>query len=359
MRNPNGYGGINYLGKNRRNPYRVRITTGWEFDKKAGKTKQKYATLGYYPTRKAAMLALAEYNNNPFDIDKTNITFGELYEKWARENYPTFKPSNLRNYKSAYALCEPLYKMKIRDVKKDPMQDLLNELGNKYSKPVVDKVKTIFRMVYKTALENDVVEKDYSQFVKVTNYVAAKDIHTPFTATEINILWDNIDLKFNCDGVLHTPIDTILIMCYTGMRPRELLELKTANIFLEEKYMVGGLKTEAGIDRIIPIHNDIMPLIEQRYDSNRELFINFFNKTDDYNQYRRYFFDPVMEHFKMKHLPHDGRHTFASFADRSPANQLSIKRIIGHKAQDITKDVYTHKTIEELVEAVNMIDFRK
>lgn len=359
MRNPNGYGGINYLGKNRRNPYRVRITTGWEYDENTRKTKQKYATLGYYPSRKEAIMALAEYNKNPFDIDKTNVTFKELYEKWANENYPLLKKSNLRSYKSAYALCEPLHNIKIRDIKKDPMQDLLNDLGDKYSRPVLDKVKAVFRMVYKTAIENDVMDKDYSQFVKVNNYVEAKAIHTTFTADEINMLWDNLDLEINYDGIMHMPVDTILIMCYTGMRPGELIDLKTANIHVDEKYMIGGLKTEAGKNRVIPIHNDILPLVAKRYNPKNERFIMLTQGTDPYNQYRKHFFDPVMKFLKIKHLPHDCRHTFASFADRSNANTLSIKRIIGHKSQDFTKDVYTHKTIEELVEAVNMINFRK
>ena len=120
-----------------------------------------------------------------------------------------------------------------------------------------------------------------------------------------------------------------------------------------------GSKTEAGKNRVIPIHNDILPLVEKRYNPNNERLIELLNETSPYNQYRKYFFDPVMEFLNIKHLPHDGRHTFASFADRSQANPLSIKRIIGHKSQDFTKDVYTHKTIEELVEAVNMIHFRK
>ncbi len=359
MRNPNGYGGINFLGKNRRNPYRVRITTGWEYDNNTGKTKQKYATLGYYPTRKEAIMALADYNKSPYDIDKTNVTFEELYKKWANENYPLLKKSNLRSHKSAFALCEPLYNLKIRDVKKDPMQNLLNDLGSKYSKPVLDKIKAIFRIVFNTAIENDVIDKDYSQFVKVNNYVAAKEIHTAFSADEINMLWDNLNFEVDYDGVMHKPVDTILIMCYTGMRPGELLDIRNDNIHIDEKYMIGGLKTEAGKNRAIPIHNDILPLIEKRYNPNSERLIELLNETGPYNQYRKYFFDPVMEFLKIKHLPHDGRHTFASFADRSQANPLSIKRIIGHKSQDFTKDVYTHKTIEELVEAVNMIHFRK
>ena len=64
-----------------------------------------------------------------------------------------------------------------------------------------------------------------------------------------------------------------------------------------------------------------------------------------------------MNRLELDHLPHDGRHTFASFADRSEINIVAIKKIMGHKSNDITKDVYTHKEIEELVEAVNQITF--
>ena len=57
----------------------------------------------------------------------------------------------------------------------------------------------------------------------------------------------------------------------------------------------------------------------------------------------------------MEHKPHDARHTFASLMDSAGANKLCIKRIIGHSSQDITEDIYTHKTLEELIEAIDLI----
>ena len=59
--------------------------------------------------------------------------------------------------------------------------------------------------------------------------------------------------------------------------------------------------------------------------------------------------------FKDKHLPHDCRHSFASLADNVGANKLCIKRIIGHASPDIIDSVYTHKTIEQLIETVDLI----
>lgn len=50
-----------------------------------------------------------------------------------------------------------------------------------------------------------------------------------------------------------------------------------------------------------------------------------------------------------------GRHAFSSLMDSAGANKLCIKRIIGHASPDITDSVYTHKTIEELIEAIDLI----
>lgn len=57
----------------------------------------------------------------------------------------------------------------------------------------------------------------------------------------------------------------------------------------------------------------------------------------------------------MKHVPHECRHTFASLMNSANANKLCIKRIMGHSSQDITDDVYTHKTIEELIAAIKKL----
>ena len=57
----------------------------------------------------------------------------------------------------------------------------------------------------------------------------------------------------------------------------------------------------------------------------------------------------------MDHRPHDTRHTFASLMDSAGANKLCIKRIMGHSSPDITDNVYTHKTIQELIEAIDLI----
>lgn len=62
------------LSGRRRKPYAVRITVGWADN---GKQIRKY--LGYYKTRQEAMKALADHNENPFDLATRDITFADLW----------------------------------------------------------------------------------------------------------------------------------------------------------------------------------------------------------------------------------------------------------------------------------------
>lgn len=364
MRNPNGYGGISFMGKNRRNPYRVRITTGWEYDKKTGRQKQTYATLGYYPSRRSAMIALAEYNKNPYDLDADNITFAEVFELWSKRELATKSKSRQGQLKAAYAKCAPLYNVKMKDLKKKPLQDLLDKYSD-YSEGAQVHIKAVFKIVFTYCLENDIVHRDYSAFTKISHGGddELKSIHSPFTAEEIDKLWNSMDVSVTLspgryDETIMQPADTVLMLIYTGLRPSELLNIRCENVNLEKRYMVGGSKTPAGKNRVIPLHDDILPLVEKRVNDGKEFLIPY--KTDraaTYDQYRKYIFDPLMEKLRMDHLPHDGRHTFASFADRFELNKLTIKRIMGHASKDITDQVYTHKSAEELVKAVNEIVF--
>lgn len=62
-----------------------------------------------------------------------------------------------------------------------------------------------------------------------------------------------------------------------------------------------------------------------------------------------------MEQLGMDHKPHDCRHTFATLMDNAGENKVSIMRIMGHTSQDITDKVYTHKDIEQLKKAIDLI----
>ena len=340
MRLPNGYGSIIKNKGNRRKPYQVRITRGWDDD-----GKQLYSTLGWFEKREEAIIALSEYNSSPYDIESNKITFTDVFEKWKLEHYTKVSDNAIVNYNLAYKYCKAIHKMRFKDIRLTHLQSIIDNCGKGY--PTRKVIKALMNQLFSFAIKNDIVEKKYSEYVDVGQN-EGKVNRNPFTKEEIKKLFDNVDkLEW---------VDTVLIMIFSGLRVGELLDLKTENIHLEERYMVGGLKTKAGRNRIIPINKKIEPFIRKYYNPENEYLItNFKGNKMQYSNYRREKFDNVMEKLKMKHNPHECRHTFASLMDSAGANKLCLKRIIGHSSQDITEDVYTHKTIEELIETIDLI----
>lgn len=77
MKNPNGFGSVIKLSGNRRNPFMARKTVGWN-----EKGHPIYKAVGYAPTREEALIMLASFNKNPYDIDARKITVKEVFERY-------------------------------------------------------------------------------------------------------------------------------------------------------------------------------------------------------------------------------------------------------------------------------------
>ncbi len=344
MKMGNGMGSIVKLKGNRRKPYMVRLTK--EFTDEG---KQIFMYLGYYKSQQEAMTALSEYNSSPYDITRETITFERVYKLWSNEHFKKVSDSSVERYSNAYRkYCKPLYKMRFKDIRLSHLQGVIDDSGMAH--PTRASIKTLFNVLFTYAMKNDIVEKNYSQYVDVGQR-EGKINRKPFTQEEIQKLFDNVDkLEF---------VDTILIMIYTGLRVGELLDIKIENVHLDKRYMIGGFKTEAGTNRIIPISRKIEPFIKKYYEKNKDkeyLITNFKGQQMCYSNYRREKFDNIMEKLELiGHRPHDSRHTFATLMDNANANKLAIKRIMGHSSPDITDKVYTHKTLEDLIEAIDLI----
>ena len=341
MKKANGNGSVSKLSGIRRKPYIARVTLGW--DESTGRQIRK--TIGTYVTQKEAQKALIDYLDNPYDLDLANILFKDVYEKWSRLKYPKVSHSAILGYQSAYNNVEKLHNMKIKDIKARHLQEAIDNCSK--GQATKKKIKFLFGQMFAYAMQNDIITKDYSEFVDIGK-ASEESKREPFSNKEIELLWKHIDdIEF---------IDTILIMIYSGFRIGELLELETKNIDLINMTMTGGLKTEAGKNRLVPIHPKIFPLIEKRYNKdNQYLIINFKGKKMKYDNYYKEKFIPIMEQLNMKHRPHDCRHTFATLLSNANANATAIKKMIGHESYATTEKIYTHKDIEELRKNVELI----
>lgn len=350
MKNPNGYGSITKLSGHRRNPYMVRITDGRRIDKKTGNIHLNRLILGYYPTRKAAVQALAEYNTNPYDLNIQKITLGEIYENWSEKKFESISKKTISSYTAAYKHMESLKGVPIRSLKKMHLQEVIDNCTSGYQ--TKRNIRTLFNQLFSYAMENDIVEKNYSEFLDVGKLETVIN-RTVFSRAEIDKLWGNID-KIEL-------VDTVLILIYSGMRVGELLEMQCCNVNIEEKTMkIVRAKNKSSL-RTVPIHDKVLPLVEKHLNYSTSvgcetLIANSCKNPFTYTNYQQKRWKKIMEELGMLHLPHDTRHTFASLADSFGLKKICIKRIMGHECQDITERVYTHIDITELLEQINLIE---
>ncbi len=206
--------------------------------------------------------------------------------------------------------------------------------------------------MYKYALQNDICEKDYSRYLDIYQYRKRNPnayLRKPFTEEEVNLLWKKRGQNPYCS--------TVLMMIYSGCRISELLNLKKKDVNLKEKWFyIREAKTEAGI-RYVPIADKVMPFFVYWYDQGdcEYLISSPKNKRISYRNFYETYWKAVMEQMNMHHRPHDTRHTCVTMLTLANVNEKLIKRIVGHRGQDITDTVYTHFDISDMLEAINSI----
>jgi integrase len=336
IKNPNGYGTVAKLSGNRRRPFVVRKTKGWD-----DRGYPIYDVIGYFETREEGMLALAEYNRNPYDIDAAKITLKELFEKFKEKKLPKMSKSSQGSLKAAYNHCKKIENMKYKEIKSFHMQDCIDNCGKGYS--TQGAIKNLFGQLDRFALELDIITKSYSTLI--TSEPIPETTKRPFTDEEVDALWKIKDQEW---------VDSILVFLYTGFRISELLGVKTADVDLEAGTITGGVKTQSGKNRIIPIHSKIKYIIERKVAEGNEYLFSYNGKRISSTQYYT-FWNEIMKQLGIEKTPHECRHTFRSRLDSAGANKKCIDMLMGHKSKDVGERVYTHKTLDELKEAIELI----
>lgn len=346
MRNPNGFGGVYRLNGNRRKPYVARITTGW-----TDEGKQIYRNIGTFYDYKEAMKALTDYNSNPYDINSTKITFSEMYNKWSRIKYPKISNSMVLSYKNAYRSCQELYSMPFVQIKKHQIQYLINNCGKTYSG--MERIKMLISQLFEYAIENDIVTKNYCTYVDLGKKPDKTLTRVPFSEEEIELLYKSLHL--------YRYTDTILMLIFSGVRPSELLLVETKNVFLDENYFICGIKNASSKNRKVPISRFTRPFFVKYYNEavdsgSQYLITNTLGYNMKYSNYNRDKFHKIMEQLEMEHMPHDGRHSFATYMSKCEANKVSTQMIMGHTPKLLIDNTYVHKSVEDLQKEMNKLE---
>lgn len=368
---PNGFGQISEIrGKNLRKPFRAMVSVGKRPDGRPICKPLKPES--YFSTYNEAYAALIEYNKNPYDLGP-QLTVKELYEKWSEEYIKTLKnPASFQNMASAWLYCSELYDMRVCDVRarhiKGCMENGMATIRGETRKLTANgkiRVKSLFNHLLDYAVEYELVDRNHAKAFEVSNDIKDTTLqqrkgHIPYTDEEMKILWDNVDrLAY---------IDVILIQCYSGWRPQELGLIELENVDLVNWTFMGGLKTKAGINRLVPIHPRIRPLVERRYKEASEIGSKYLiNCTEKYNSrsnlkfiYNKYQtrLDILKKQLQInpEHRCHDGRVHFVTQAKKYGVDEYAIKYMVGHAITDVTERVYTKREAEWLAKEIEKIE---
>ena len=294
--------------------------------------------IGYYETKTAAIEALNRIAGRSLD-ERYNMTFADVFEAWKQEHYRDIGEKSVATYNRAYAIFESLHNKKFRAIKTADFQAVIDQHMGK-SNSAVSKYKLLVSQMSEWAIRKELITTNFASYIRVPEK----------TKKEKEIFSDSDIEKLEADGSETARI--ILMLIYTGMRIGELFSLPLEDC--HETYVVGGEKTEAGRNRVIPIRPEGREYF--RYFSNHAegpLLLSGYTGDKVAANFRRRNYYPLLDKLGIERkTPHATRHTYASRARKAGMPPEILQKILGHADYSTTANIYVHTDIEELVRAV-------
>lgn len=319
----NGQGSVYKLPNGK---YAAEVTLGYIDGKRKKKTKQfnkKQDAVNYLPLLKQTI--------EP--IDK-KISFAKLYELFITQHSEKVGKTTIDCYKAAYKHFEPLHFIKFSDIKTEQLQRCVESVSGTRTR---ENMKALGTLMYKYALQNDIAEKNYAQYIYVGK--KEKSSREAFSVAEREIIK-------SCVGKVKYA-EYILCLIYTGFRPNEMLSLKKSDYY--STYFIGGSKTEAGKNRIVPIPAVIASIVSALVEKaeSEYIFESPTHKRFSPEKFRDHYYSALEEMGLRKLPPYSCRHTYATMLKDINAPITDKQKLMGHESFEMTAH-YTHTDIESL-----------
>lgn len=284
-----------------------------------------------------------------------SITLKQLYDLWL----PTHNAgeSTIGCYTAAFKVFRSVWYNKMEEMDIDDLQECMDEYVPKKGstgKRTLENAKTALGLVYKYGMPRGYVPQNASgrpnlaEFLKVN--ADSGEHRTGFSADELKII------KRSIGKVLYA--DYIYCACYLGFRPSAFLQIDVKDYDRKQKAITGGIKTEAGINRIVTISPKIQSIINDLAEN--KIAGALFSKTDGsffrLKDFREAFYvalsemgidNPVDESGRHRLTPHACRHTFATFLKRVKAPDKDKLELIGHTSEEMLRH-YQDVSLEDL-----------
>lgn len=321
--------------------------------------------IGTFSSPKDAREAIAEYLKHP--TPKFNYTVREVYEEWKKT--PAFRDLNAStktNWTTSWAkVCDCrkllLADTYMRDMNVGVIRDLLDYYAHErteqdsegkvvtippLSKSYITKIKALMTQLCSYAMEYHIIDTNYASLAKLPKMEAGK----------IRAFTDLEFAKLEKGWKTATGGDACYVLCYTGLRVSELCRLTRFSYDPKAQMLRGGLKTDAGKDRAIPVHPKILPIIERWFStSTGPLYPRPDGKAYNKDTFKKGVWDPCMQSLGLPDdlTPHSARHTFGTRMAASGVRPEDIQRIMGHTDYSMTANVYINQDDSTLKDAIS------
>lgn len=324
MRRANGTGSVYKLQGRRKRPW------------VAAKNK---VIIGYYDSRTAATEAVNRHTGQDL-TERYNMTFEQVYKEWSAEHFKEITSAGIATYERAYDVFESLHKKKFRALRTADFQAVLDEHMSK-SHSTVSKYKQLITQMSSWAIREELITTNFASFTRLPENVKK----------EKQIFTDDDIKKLKEDNSEAAKI--VLMLIYTGMRIGELFSMPLANYY--GTYCIGGEKTEAGRNRVIPIRPEGQEYFKYFAEqATGPMLLSGYVGQKVLENYRARDYYPLLEKLGIeKKSPHSTRHTFATWARNKGIKPEVLQKILGHADYSTTANIYVHTNPDDLVKAVS------
>ena len=354
-------------------------------DPKTGRRKQKKKS--GFRTKKEAETAsniLQNELNRGVFVEETNLTFEEFAYEWLSiyEGMGNIKESTVRVRRHEIKrFLDYFAKLKIKNITRTQYQDAINDLKRRgYARNTIDGAHRTGRMIFKKAVEMEVLKKDPTEHTHVPKHL--KTIEELEGKKDLPKYLEKQQLKHFLQVAKKIGLDQdypiFLLLSYTGLRVGELCALKWRDIDMEnqtisisktyynptnnkKEYKLLTPKTPTSV-RLIDVDDTVInelkfhkafqnkAIMKHRDIYHDEGFI--FTSVDNlpgYPLYLKKVGNRMTRLLKLADLnvdltPHSLRHTHTSLLAEAEVSLPQIMERLGHKDEDTTRNVYLHVT---------------
>lgn len=268
--------------------------------------------------------------------DATLADLRALYIK--SKEYISLSSSQQDKLGYAWKRLEPLHLRGIATLTVDDMQSTIDGAVSTYY-PARD-MKVMLSHLYAIAIRKEICPYNKSDYIDLPPSPSAK--RECWTQEEVAAMWKDYES--------HPFTGYLLIMCYCGLRYGELSTILLGNIHLEQNFMTGGIKSEAG-RRDIPISQRIKPVVATMMAGRKRKLLEM-NEDNFYAAY----WDVIDRRLALRHLvPHTCRHYYFTALTAAGVQGGIIAEVGGHADYSTTMKNYVSIPLKDKIRAVNKI----